>query len=128
MDDRAFSKAAKHLLSTGLHDSADTEVRKALEALHPAREPIAEEFPKELWPMDTSPEGRRARLKALKQSILQSPLRSAAGPSGLRPQHLQDIIRKDAGIAALLLEALDEFCISEGPYQWRRLHIYVEQS
>ena len=30
----------------------------------------------------------------------------------MRPQHLQDIIRKDAGIAALLLEALDVFCIT----------------
>ena len=112
MDDGASSKAAKHLLSSGLHDSADAEVRKALEALHPAREPISETFHTEMWPVDTSPEGQRARLKALKQSILQFPLGSAAGPSGLRPQHLQDIIRKDAGIAALLLEALDEFCIT----------------
>ena len=32
MDDGAFSKAAKHLLTTGLHDSANAEVRKALEA------------------------------------------------------------------------------------------------
>ena len=65
MDDGAFSKAAKHLLSTSLHDLADAEVRRALEALHPAREPIADEFPKEMWPVDTSPEGQRARLKPL---------------------------------------------------------------
>ena len=110
MDDGAFSKAAKHLLSTGLHDAADAAVRKALEALHPARNRIAEVFPSEMWPMDTSPEGQKTRLKALKQNILQFPLGSAAGPSGLRPQHIQDIIRKDAGVAALLLEALDEFC------------------
>ena len=93
MDDGAFSKAAKHLLSTGLHDSADAEVRRALEALHPAREPIADEFPKEMWPVDTSPEGQRARLKALRQCMLQFPLGSAAGPSGLRPQLLSEKMR-----------------------------------
>ena len=46
MDDRAFSKAAKHLLSSGIHDAADHEVRMALESLHPAREPIKDPFPK----------------------------------------------------------------------------------
>ena len=65
-----------------------------------------------MWLIHTYTEGQRARLKAIKQSILQFPLGSAVGPSGIRPQHLQDIIRKNAGIAALLLEALDEFCIT----------------
>ena len=39
LDDGAFSKAAKHLLSKGLHDGADPEVRRILESLHPKAAP-----------------------------------------------------------------------------------------
>ena len=111
MDDGAFSKAAKHLLSSGIHDAADQEVRKTLENLHPAREPIKDPLTQEPWELDNSPEGHRARHKALHNCILQFPLGSAAGPSALRPQHIHDILRKDVGVAALVLEALDEFCL-----------------
>ena len=40
LDDGAFSKAAKHLLSEGVHDPADEQVREALQKLHPKREPV----------------------------------------------------------------------------------------
>ena len=48
----------------------------------------------------------------LKATILKFPLGNAVGPSGLRPQHLQDVCRQDAGAAALLLEALDAWCLA----------------
>ena len=37
LDDCAFSKGAKHLLSEGVHDSADEHVREAPGLLHPSR-------------------------------------------------------------------------------------------
>ena len=40
LDDGAFSKAAKHLLSNGVHDAADPEVRRILEGLHPKAAPV----------------------------------------------------------------------------------------
>ena len=45
----------------------------------------------------------------MKQVVLQFPPGSAAGPTGLRPQHVQDVLRGAAGTASLLLEALDSF-------------------
>lgn len=111
LDDGAFSKAAKHLLSEGVHDGSDMEVRAALETLHPKRLPVTTSFNCKPWPIDNSAEGRRARLKALRATILEFPLGSAGGPSGLRPQHLQDVIRQDAGIAQVLLDTLDDFVL-----------------
>ena len=58
------------------------------------------------------PEGRRARIKLLEATVLKFPLGSTGGPSGLRPQHLQDVIRQDAGVVALLIEALDDWCMA----------------
>ena len=45
-------------------------------------------------------------------TVLKFPLGSAGGPSWLRQQHLQDVIRQDAGLAALSLEALDGWCLA----------------
>ena len=87
LDDGAFSKAARHLLSEGVHDPADEGVRLELAKLHPSREPVAERYPGLAWDVDDSPEGRRARVKLLRATVLKFPLGSAGGPSGLRPQH-----------------------------------------
>jgi hypothetical protein len=110
LDDGAFSKAAKHLLSVGLHDSSDAEIRKALEGLHPKRAPVQPLPVVDQWDWDdTSDEQERHRLKLLRDVVLQFPLGSAGGPSGLRPQHVQDVVRGDAGTASTLLNAMAEF-------------------
>jgi hypothetical protein len=110
LDDGAFSKAAKHLLSAGLHDSSDVEVRKALEGLHPRRPPVQPLPVEDHWDWDDEDEEQaRRRLKLLRDVVLQFPLGSAGGPSGLRPQHVQDVVRGDAGTASMLLNALAEF-------------------
>ena len=78
----------------------------------------------------------RKRTKAMRETVLQFALGSAAGPSGLRPQHLQDIIRNDAGTGALLIAALDRLVgqalggrlpqtaapisVEHGSYPWRK--------
>ena len=48
----------------------------------------------------------------------------------MRPQHLQDVIRQDAGMAALLLEALDGWCLAclQGTCQQRPRHICAARS
>ena len=40
MQDGAFSKAVRHLLSDGVHDALDDAVRSKLSSLHPAAQPI----------------------------------------------------------------------------------------
>ena len=82
LDDGAFSKAAKHLLSEGIHDPAEEGVRAALDALHPRREPVQGEFPSAPWEVDNSPEGRHTRIKHLQATLLKFRLDSAGGPSG----------------------------------------------
>ena len=109
MDDGAFSKAAKHLLSEGVHDSGDLEIHRLLENLHPKRHPPQYLNAGLPWEVDSSLEGLKTRLKELRRTVMSFPLGSAGGPSGLRPQHLQDCIQRDVGIGGLLLTALDTF-------------------
>ena len=109
MQDGAFSKAVKHILSDGLHDTLDPRVQEKLAALHPDRVPLNGIPSHEPWPWDNSPEGQRERLNELRSIISDFPAGSAAGPSGLRPQHLQDVLRAGSGVAASLLRSLDVF-------------------
>ena len=41
MEDGAFSKAVKHLVSDGLHDSLEEPVRAELRKLHPLEPPVS---------------------------------------------------------------------------------------
>ena len=87
IEDGAFSKAVKHLISDGLHDGLDQEVRKELRRLHPTEDPVTGAPMGKPWPKADSDDERRAFFKTLKETILGFPLGSAAGPSGLRPPH-----------------------------------------
>jgi hypothetical protein len=109
MEDGAFTKAVKHLLSNGVHDSLDLQVQAKLEALHPKAPPISncpEGCP---WPWPTDDEEKAEAAKQLRQVILHFPKGSAGGPSGLRPQHLQDVLRMDLGASAIVLSAIMNF-------------------
>ena len=48
MEDGAFGKAAKHLLSAGLHDPTDPAVLEALRRLHPPPAPMSAQSPRDL--------------------------------------------------------------------------------
>ena len=109
MQDGAFSKAVKHLLSEGIHDASDHRVLQALECLHPKGDPIDMVPPSEPWHWDDSEDGKRERLFRLKSVVLDFPRGTLAGPSGLRPQHLQDVLRTAGGAANVLLASLDLF-------------------
>ena len=97
-------------MSDGNHDAMDGSGRERLAALHPEAAPILHDqgaARPRAW--DDSDEGVRTRLRSLREIILGFPRGSGAGPSGLRPQHLQDILRTDAGASASLLAAVDSF-------------------
>ena len=108
MDEGAFSKAAKHLTSLGFHDVGGEGILDTLQRLHPVRPPVdlnsisaridpaismLEDPDDDEWP------------KAVRRAIQSFPPGSAGGPSGLRPSHLQDILRK-RGCEAGLVQSL----------------------
>ena len=109
IQDGALSKAVKHILSDGLHDTLDPQIQERLAALHPDRPPVSTIPAAQPWPWDVSPEGHRQRLHEIKSIICDFPAGSAAGPSGLRPQHLQDVVRAGSGVAASLMTSMDSF-------------------
>ena len=83
--------------------------------MHPDRAPPSNIPSSQPWPWDESPEGVRERLHELRTIVSNFPAGSAAGPSGLRPQHLQDVLRGGSGLDASLLRALDgflRFCVN----------------
>ncbi len=113
LEDGAYGKAVARLLSNGVHDAAEEAVRAKLESLHPKATPVDPSSlpPPQPWERDESEDGVRARLRCLREVVVAFPNGSAAGPSGLRPQHLQDVLRHDGGAASLVLTALDCFSL-----------------
>ena len=104
--DGAPRKGLDVLLSHGTHDPADPIVIARLKALHPEADPVAPEvFPNPSEAPLQHPEDLEAWLELVRDCILHFPRGSAPGPSGLRPSHLQDSLRrKGAGLG--LLKAL----------------------
>ena len=108
----ALGKAAKHLISEGVHDPCDPKVLETLRLLHP-QPPTDPKIPScSSWGtcLQDDPGARKQTLKTVIQSF---PPGSAPGPSGLRPKHLQDILQGDQqGSTALLhgLALLTESC------------------
>jgi hypothetical protein len=112
MEDGAFAKSVRHLLSDGVHDSADQRVRDKLRDLHPrgpelaCGDPSAKAFP---FPSEDSTQDKVDLQRRLRETLLSFPRAAAGGPDGLRPQHLQDIVRVDSGAASLVVGALCTF-------------------
>ena len=108
----ALGKAAKHLVSEGIHDPCDPKVLEILRLLHPQppNGPTIPDCPTWGTCLEDDPGIRKQTLKTVIQSF---PPGSAPGPSGLRPKHLQDILQGDQqGSTALLhgLAMLTESC------------------
>ena len=91
----ATRKALNVLTSTGTHDPRDPHVLGILQGLHP-RSPIPDgsSFPATVDPClgDAGEPGFWEHL--VREGIQRFPRASAAGPSGLRPSHLQDSLRR----------------------------------
>ena len=82
------------LTSDGTHDPRDPSIWEKLRLLHPQRSPPnPEQHPPRMNPAlcDDAP-GFGEPL--IKDAILRFPRCSAAGPSGLRPSHLQDALKR----------------------------------
>ena len=103
VEEGALAKAAKHLVSRGVADSHDPDVAAKLRDLHPSGQPIALggegelplSIPTDLNVADTE-WGKRAVL-----AIASFPPGSATGPSGLRPCHLKECLRRPGSCSAL---------------------------
>ena len=103
------SKTALQLLtSTGIHDSSDPAVIQKLQELHPS--PAG---PLPLFAPDSSVHWEYEDTDTfwcplIRDSILHFPRASAPGPSGLRPSHLQDALKRP-GHGGTLISALALF-------------------
>ncbi len=114
-EEGAPGKALNLLLSEGCHDSADSAVLAKLRDLHPTAAPPPEGTGSHATTFDHQwhdLESRRDRLQVLERRIRDFPPASAASPSGLRPQHLQDALRTaEHGASQRLLIALDRLAL-----------------
>ena len=117
IEEGAFSKATKHLTSEGVVSLSDPVVVEKLRNLHPIGLPVplGDTFPTPpLGPSKITGDAEEWEQWCL-NSIARFPAGSAPGPSGLRPAHLKDCIRK-AGAARQLRTGLASFvhCAIDG--------------
>jgi hypothetical protein len=108
----AISRACQLLMSDGVQDSSNEKVMDNLRKLHPHEAPPNVKIPDNIrtleFPMD--PETLKDRLVALRKAIFSFPKESAAGPSGLKPDHLKSMIGDMPGdTGEQLLAQLDRF-------------------
>jgi len=110
---KAISKACRQLTSEGIQRASDPDVLQRLRDLHPVEAPPVDMAPlmqTESLPFDNSLEGDRDRLSALRKAINGFSPDSAPGPSGLRPDHLKDMVGDGAETDSTgLLKELDTF-------------------
>jgi len=103
----APGRALQLLTSGGVCDAADPAVLARLRELHPQAEGPALEPPLPEDRPDVAPSWASDQLQAMEAVVRSFPPSSAAGPSGLRPQHLLDCLNSaDSAAKAGLLEAL----------------------
>ena len=103
VEEGALAKAAKHLISRGAADTRDPDVATKLRALHPHGPPV------ELGGNSTPPPYVDPALemeapewaRLVLQAVAGFPPGSAAGPSGLRPCHVKECLRRPGSCAAL---------------------------
>ena len=117
----AITRACQHLTSDGVQDARSEEVLVRLKTLHPTEVPPIAPLPPAGSQLEfgTSVEEVEVRLQALRKTIWAFPKESAPGPSGLRPDHLKDMLGELPGEhgAGLLLE-LDRFVIYSISQGW----------
>ena len=100
--ERALSKGVKILLSAGSPEADPVEVRTTLLAKHP---PGPETIPS-VEPEAT--EGFDITADTVRQATASFPPASGGGPSGLRPEHIKEMMRSSH--SEKVAEALGEFC------------------
>ena len=105
----APSKALQSLLSLGTHDASDPAIKAKLESLHPHVPPpdlqsLPASVPDPLGPMDDE-----EWAKLTTEAVRSFPRASAPGPSGLRPCHLADSLRRP-GRSGALIKSLVALC------------------
>ena len=99
----ASRKAVDVLMTPGSHDSSDPHVLAKLRSLNPpAQPPDLRSLPENMDPLlgDGEEEGFWNHL--VHESIQRFPRGSSGGPSGLRPSHLQDALRRRSGTTSLI--------------------------
>ena len=99
VEEGALAKAAKHLVSRGAADTRDPGVAAKLRELHPTGPEVKLGGDSPL-PSLTDPQFSDWAPAAL-QAVASFPPGSAAGPSGLRPCHLKECLRRPGSCAAL---------------------------
>lgn len=112
----AISRATQMLISDGVMDSKDPEVFKQLQALHPSEPEVGmvqtDQLPK--FEFDQDPESNVHRMRELRKRVFSFPPASAAGPSGLRADHLKAMIGEmPGGEGEMLLKELDRFVCTQ---------------
>jgi hypothetical protein len=122
----ASKKALDILLLPGSHDPSDPMVLSGLRELHPAAPPVDNTgLPATVDPaLGDSSDNPGFWEHLVRDAIVRFPRASAAGPSGLRPSHLQDGIKRRGGGLALIA-ALGVLCrhwiggsLPKGHAQW----------
>ena len=118
VEDGAMGVAAKQLLSEGIHDPDNPEVLAKLRSLHPPTEVPAVPVPAcpgETPARNKERPGSEKRLEAARQAVMGFRPGAAAGPSGLKPRHVQGLCDPATPNGTHLLAALDAFvgvCLS----------------
>ena len=110
--DGCYSKACKHLTSAGLLDGRDPSVVAQLRALHPSESSWDMTIPPSAphFSFSDAPEDKRARLLTVLHLVRSFGKGSSAGPSGLRPDHLKEVLEEEGlPSAGDLLGALERF-------------------
>jgi hypothetical protein len=115
----AAKKALQLLNSTGSHDPYEPHVWSKLQELHRGpKEPLPSDLPTALHRQLVEDEGKGFWEKKVSEAVLHFPRASAPGPSGLRPCHLPDALkRKEAtmGLVAALSMLTKMWCAGDIP-------------
>ena len=110
----ALSKAARHLTSMGILDINDEQVQNALRLLHPNGSPcpgVPAGF-QDYAVFSEEDDEKRERFKTILALVRSFDVASAPGPSGLRPDHLKDLLDDDASPGATdLLQSLETLMV-----------------
>ena len=108
----AISKACQQLTSDGVQDVRSPDIMNTLRSLHPEEEEpprIAAHLRKPIT-FTFDEESLRERLQKLKKAIFSFPRESAPGPSGLKPDHVKEMLGEYLGAQGeFLLKSLDRF-------------------
>ena len=104
-------------MSPGAHDPTNPDVIARLKSLHPTGSPAQlGALPPAVDPVLSSNHDEGFWDTILRDCVLRFPRASAPGPSGLRPSHLQDALRRRGGGLGLVraLASLTEKWVNGG--------------